>query len=164
MTHSPVYRRLMKFRLFVLKSLPFPGKPPFSWRALPDNITPRIGADAYPFSCLIFDPALLRSSSVQFPNLQIPIFPTFPGKCPGGASPGHWVCLRVRQCLPWHSGSVASKPARKRRQFWQTPVGWYLTPTGEENRKHPAQSAQSGAGFLWAINRDFSLAFACCST
>ena len=160
-THSPVYRRLLEFRPFVMETACIPGKPPFSWRALPDNVTPRIGDDAYPFSCLIFDPVVLRPSAVRFPNPQIPIFPTFPGKCPGGVSPGHRVCLRVRSCLPWHSGSVASKPARNRRQFRQTPAGWYLTPTGEENRKHPAQSAQSVAIFL---SRAISLAFACCST
>ena len=160
-THSPVYRRLIKFRHYVLESLPFPGKPPFSWRALPDNVTPRIGDDAYPFSCLIFDPVVLRPSAVRFPNPQIRVFLTFSGKCPGMEIPGHRVCLRVRSCLPWHSGSVASKPARNRRQFRQTPVGWYLTLTGEENRKRPAQSAQSGASFL---SRAISLAFACCST
>ena len=138
-----------------------PGKPPFSWRALPDNVTCQIGVDAYPFSCLIFDPVVLFPSAVRFPNPQIPIFPTFPGKYPGGVSPGHRVCLRVRSCLPWHSGSVASEPARKRRQFRQTPAWWYLTPTREDNRKHPAQSAQSVASFL---SRAISLAFACCST
>lgn len=163
-THSPVYRRLLEFRPFVMETACIPGRPPFSWRALPDNVTPRIGDDAYPFSCLIFDPALLRSSSVQSPNPQIRVFLTFSGKCPGMEIPGHRVCLRVRQCPFRHSGSVALKPARNRRLFRQTPVGWYLTLTGEENRKRPAQSAQSGAGFLWAFSRAFSLTFACCST
>ena len=151
----------MEFRAFVMETACIPGKPPFSWRALPDNVTCQIGVDAYPFSCLIFDPAVLRPSAVRFPNPQIRVFRTFSEKCPGMEIPGHRVCLRVRSCLPWHSGSVASKPACKRRQFWQTPARWYLTLTGEENRKHPAQSAQSRASFL---SRAISLAFACCST
>ena len=151
----------MEFRPFVMETACIPGKPPFSWRALLDNVTCQIGVDAYPFSCLIFDPTVLRPSAVRFPNPQIQGFLTFSGKCPGMEIPGHRVCLRVRQCPARYSGSVALKPARNRRLFRQTPVGWYLTLTGEENRKHPAQSAQSGASFL---SRAISLAFACCST
>ena len=139
-----------------------PGKPPFSWRALPDNVTPRIGVDAYPFSCLIFDPTVLRPSAVRFPNPQIRVFLTFAEKCPGMEIPGHRVCLRVRQCPFRHSGSVALKPARNRRLFRQTPAGWYPTALPERKTGNtPAQSAQSVASFL---SRAISLAFACCST
>ena len=127
----------MEFRPFVMETACIPGKPPFSWRALPDNVTCQIGVDAYPFSCLILGPLVLLPSAVRFPNPQIRVFLTFSGKCPGMEIPGHRVCLRVRQCPFRHSGSVALKPARNRRLFRQTPAGWYPSPTGEENRKHP---------------------------
>ena len=138
-----------------------PGKPPFSWRALPDNVTPRIGVDAYPFSCLILDPLVLRPSAVRFPNPQIRVFLTFSGKCSGMEIPGHRVCLRVRQCPARHSGSVALKPARNRRLFRKPRRGGIPALPERKTGNTPAQSAQSGASFL---SRAISLAFACCST
>ena len=127
----------MKFRLFVLESVCFPGKPPFSWRALPDNVTCQIGVDAYPFSCLIFDPTVLRPSAVRFPNPQIRVFLTFPENAPAWRYRGIRSVCGVHQYPSRHSGSVALKPARNRRLFRQTPAGWYPCPTGKENRKHP---------------------------
>ena len=160
-THSPVYRRLMEFRAFVMETACIPGKPPFSWRALPDNVTPRIGDDAYPFSCLIFDPVVLRPSAVRFPNPQVRVFLTFSGKCPGMKIPGIGsVCGCVRvfpgiQAL-WRSnrrvtGDYFGKPRR----------GGIPALPERKTGNTPAQSAQSGAG---CFSRAISLAFACCST